>query len=58
VVTRETLIDTVYGRDGEPASNAIPVHIHNLRKRLQEAEASVSIVTLRGLGYMLRTGPA
>ncbi|MCA3629873.1 MAG: response regulator transcription factor [Methylobacterium sp.] len=58
VVTRETLIDALYGRDGEPASNAVPVHIHNLRKKLQEAGAQASIITFRGLGYMLRAEPS
>jgi DNA-binding response OmpR family regulator len=58
VVTRETMIDAVYGRDGEPASNAMPVHIHNLRKRLQDSGATLTIITLRGLGYMLRTDRA
>nr|ABM53484.1 putative two component transcriptional regulator winged helix family [uncultured bacterium CBNPD1 BAC clone 67] len=57
VVTREILIDALYGRDGEPASNAVPVHIHNLRRKLQEAGAQARIITFRGLGYMLRAEP-
>jgi DNA-binding response OmpR family regulator len=52
VVTKETLIDKVYGLE-EPESNAIPVHIHHLRRRLEDVEATVSIHTFRGLGYML-----
>ena len=55
VVTKEALIDKVYGLE-EPESNAIPVHIHHLRRRLEEAGATVCIHTFRGLGYML--GPA
>ena len=54
VVTRETLVDQIYGFDTEPASNAVPVHIHNLRKRLMTEQANVTIVTFRGLGYLLR----
>lgn len=52
VVTKETLIDKVYGLE-MPESNAIPVHIHHLRRRLEEAGSTASIHTFRGLGYML-----
>ena len=52
VVTKETLIDKVYGFE-EPESNAIPVHIHHLRRRLEDAGSTVCIHTFRGLGYML-----
>jgi DNA-binding response OmpR family regulator len=54
VVTRETLIEQLYAGHEEPASNAMPVHIHNLRRRLDAAQAGLDIVTFRGLGYMLR----
>lgn len=54
VVTRETLVDQIYGFDTEPASNAVPVHIHNLRKRMIAEGADATIVTFRGLGYLLR----
>ena len=52
VVTKEALIDKVYGLE-EPESNAIPVHIHHLRRRLEEARSTARIHTFRGLGYML-----
>lgn len=57
VVTKETLIDKVYGLE-EPESNAIPVHIHHLRRRLEDAKATVCIHTFRGLGYMLAPAEA
>jgi DNA-binding response OmpR family regulator len=57
VVTKEALIDKAYGFD-VPESNAIPVHIHHLRRRLEEAGATVRIHTFRGLGYMLDSGGA
>ena len=37
----------------EVASNAIEVLVHRLRKRLQVAQADVSIHTMRGIGYIL-----
>jgi DNA-binding response OmpR family regulator len=54
VVTKETLIEQLYAGDDEPASNAVPVHIHNLRKKLDAQAAGVAIITFRGLGYMLK----
>ena len=53
VVPRAVLEEKLYGIDGEPESNAIPVHIHRLRKRLEEAGASAEIHTVRGVGYVL-----
>jgi DNA-binding response OmpR family regulator len=52
VVSKERLIDKVYGLE-EPESNAIPVHIHHLRRRLDETRSTAHIHTFRGLGYML-----
>jgi DNA-binding response OmpR family regulator len=56
VVTRAVLLEQLYAAEEEPASNALPVHVHNLRRRLAEAgaDADATIVTFRGLGYMLR----
>ncbi len=53
VVPRAVLEDKLYGMDDEPESNAIPVHIHRLRKRFEEAGASAEIHTVRGVGYIL-----
>jgi two-component system, OmpR family, response regulator len=57
VVTKDTLIDKAYGLD-VPESNAIPVHVHHLRRRLEDAQATVRIHTFRGLGYMLAPAEA
>jgi DNA-binding response OmpR family regulator len=53
VVPRAILEEKLYGIDDEPESNAIPVHIHRLRKRLDEAGANAEIHTVRGVGYVL-----
>ncbi len=53
VVPRSILEEKLYGIDDEPESNAIPVHVHRLRKRLEEAGASAEIHTVRGVGYVL-----
>lgn len=47
VMTRAQLESAIYGWDEEPGSNALEVHIHNLRRKL----GSELIKTLRGVGY-------
>ncbi len=49
VVSRAQLEERLYGWDEEVASNAVEVHIHNLRRKLGEHR----IKTVRGLGYSL-----
>lgn len=53
VVPKTAIEEAVYGFGEELASNAIEVLIHRLRKRLGDAGATVSIHTLRGVGYVL-----
>ena len=54
VVTRSVLLEQMYAGEEEPPSNALPVHVHNLRRRLEERRICGAIITFRGLGYMLR----
>ncbi len=54
VVTRDRLLDELYGHGEEPASNAVDSHISRLRKRLSEAGSDVSIQVIRGVGYVMR----
>lgn len=49
VLSREQLSQTLYGWDTEIDSNAVEVHVHNLRKKLGED----LIQTIRGVGYMI-----
>lgn len=49
VLSREQLEDRLYGWDEEVASNAIEVHLHNLRRKLGTAW----IRNVRGVGYKL-----
>jgi DNA-binding response OmpR family regulator len=50
IQTRETLESKLYGAGEELGSNAIEVHIHNLRKKL----AVDLIKTVRGIGYTVK----
>lgn len=48
VISREQLNQTLYGWGENIDSNALEVHIHNLRKRF----GTKTIRTIRGVGYM------
>ncbi len=49
VVSRELLEDSVYGWGEEVGSNAVEVHLHNLRKKLGPER----IKNVRGVGYRI-----
>jgi DNA-binding response OmpR family regulator len=53
VVPKSVLEEKLYGIDSELESNAVPVHVHHLRRKLQDARASAEIHTVRGIGYLL-----
>ena len=46
-LSAEQLKDRLYGLDQEVASNAVNVHVHNLRRKL----GADVVETVRGLGY-------
>jgi two-component system response regulator QseB len=52
VLSREKLEESVYGWGQEVSSNAIEVHLHNLRKKL----GSHLIKNVRGVGYRVAEG--
>ena len=51
VITRQQLLDLVWGYDYDPGSNIVDVYVGYLRKKL----GSQTIETVRGLGYRLRS---
>ncbi|HEY9712814.1 MAG TPA: response regulator transcription factor [Chroococcales cyanobacterium] len=53
VVSKEQLIEHLYGWDEEVSHNAMEVNVHRLRKKLEPQ--GVSIRTIRGLGYLLES---
>ena len=57
VVSREDVLNAWQSEavDGQ-GSNALEVYVHRLRRKL--ADSSLSIRNVRGLGYMLESGPA
>lgn len=57
VLRRETLEEAIYPYGAEVTPNAIEASISRLRRKLEAANASVSITALRGIGYLLSETP-
>lgn len=53
IVTKEKLIEKVWGFDSDAEYNNVEVYISFLRKKLNYLKSNVSIKTSRGLGYYL-----
>jgi two-component system OmpR family response regulator len=51
VVSKQALLEKLYGFDEEAGVNAVEIYVHRLRKKLEPA--GVSIRTVRGIGYLL-----
>ena len=59
VISRERLLDRVWGRDAESMERTVDTHIKTLRAKLRIVEpARELIVTHRGLGYALAKPPS
>ena len=54
VVSRERLLDEVWGYDPMAATNTIDVLISNLRRKLEAGEEPRLLHTKRGAGYVLK----
>jgi DNA-binding response OmpR family regulator len=55
VISRERLLDEVWGYDPMAATNTIDVFISNLRRKLEQGDESRLLHTKRGAGYVLKT---
>ena len=53
LVSKQRLIDHLFGADEEISPNAVELYVSRLRRKLG-AEATVEIATARGVGYMAR----
>ena len=54
VVSRERLLDEVWGYDPMAATNTIDVFVSNLRRKLEEGDEPRLLHTKRGAGYVLK----
>jgi DNA-binding response OmpR family regulator len=55
VVSREQLLDEVWGYDPMAATNTIDVFISNLRRKLESGDEKRLLHTKRGAGYVLKS---
>lgn len=53
VLRREKLENAVYSFDNEVTVNAVEATVSRLRRRLDAAHATVEVVAMRGIGYVL-----
>lgn len=56
VLRRTALLEKVWDLQVDPDSNVVDVHVGNLRRKLQQAGGPPLIHTMRGVGFMLRSG--
>jgi DNA-binding response OmpR family regulator len=54
VISRQRLLDEVWGYDPFSTTNTIEVFVSNLRRKLEAAEEPRLLHTIRGAGYVLR----
>ena len=52
-ISRQALADSLFSLDEEVSGDAIDLYVHRLRKKLEASSAT--IITLRGVGFLLRT---
>ena len=54
MLTREALLDSVWGFDFVGETNSVDVYIRFLRSKIDEAFGIKLIHTVRGVGYVIR----
>lgn len=55
VLTRQRLLDQVWGYDADPSSNVVDIYVHYLRRKVDKGERVPLLRTVRGAGYSVRT---
>ncbi|WP_339673660.1 response regulator transcription factor [Dasania marina] len=53
-VSRQQIMQAVWG-DEQPDSNSLKVHIHHLRKQLDAEASSISLETVSGIGFAIKS---
>jgi len=54
VVTRQQILDSVWGAEPDVYSNVVDIYVHYLRKKLDAIGEGGALRTVRGVGYALR----
>jgi DNA-binding response OmpR family regulator len=53
VLSREQILERVWGYEAEPESNVVDLYVHYLRRKLDAGRDPSLIQTVRGAGYMI-----
>jgi len=54
VVTRQQILDSVWGAEPDVYSNVVDLYVHYLRRKLETLGRKDALRTVRGVGYALR----
>jgi len=54
VVTRQQILDSVWGAEPDVYSNVVDLYVHYLRRKLEALGERSALQTVRGIGYALR----
>jgi DNA-binding response OmpR family regulator len=54
VISKEQILDRVWGLDAEVELNNVEIYIHYLRKKIDPEKSGVRLETIRGIGYCLK----
>jgi DNA-binding response OmpR family regulator len=54
VVTRQQILDSVWGAEPDVYSNVVDLYVHYLRRKLADLGEHRALQTVRGVGYSLR----
>ena len=57
IISRNTILDDVWGYESEITTRTVDVHIAKLRQRLGESDRPKHIITYRGRGYKFELNP-
>jgi DNA-binding response OmpR family regulator len=56
ILTRQQILDAVWGTEPDVYSNIVDLYIHYLRRKLGELDRADRLRTVRGVGYTLKAG--
>ena len=56
VISRQKLLDEVWGYDPYAITNTVDVFVSGLRRKLEAEQEPRILNTVRGVGYVLKTG--
>jgi two-component system response regulator ArlR len=54
-VSKETMIEKLWGYESDAEDNHVEIHISLLRKKLKQVDSTLKIKAIRGLGYILKS---